>query len=364
MAVADTSLLAALEEVVQNESSARRTEMLKQITNLFVEGAENFSDEHVQLFDDVFNAMIVEIEEKARVHLSVQLATIDNAPLQVVRRLAKDDNISVAGPVLQHSGRLDEGDLLELAKSKGQAHLLAIANRNEIGHAVTDVIVRRGDRDVIRNVAANPGARLSEQGFSALVRKAETDGVLAEKVGQRADVPTEVFHKLIAQATEVVQKRLLASAQPETQAEIRRALAVASSEVEQTSAPRDYGAARKAVLDLQRAAALHEAALVDFAEQGRFEETVASLAVLCKVPIEIVDRLMRSERVDPVLIVCKAAGFTWPTVRAILVVRAGRAGVASQSLEAANRNYDRLSAATAQRVLRFWQSRHAAEQAR
>ncbi len=364
MAAAETSLLSALEEVVQHGSATRRADMLRRITTLFVEGADQFSEEHVQLFDGVFNRLIAEIEEKARVQLSVQLAALDNAPKQVVRRLAQDDSISVAGPVLQHSGRLEDADLLDLAKSKGQAHLLAISSRNTIGHEVTDVIVRRGDREVIRNVAANPGARLSESGFSTLVKKAETDGVLAEKVGQRADVPTELFQQLLVQATEVVQKRLLASAKPETQAEIRRVLAAVSTEVASTAVPRDYTGARQAVAELQRAQRLDEAAILAFAGQARFEETVAALAVVCKIPIEVVDRIMHSDRADPVLIVCKAAGFVWPTVRAILVVRAQGAGISSQSLEIANRNFDRLSTATAQRVVRFWHSRYASHRHR
>jgi uncharacterized protein (DUF2336 family) len=355
---AETSLLNALEDVVQNGSASRRAEMLQQITDLFVNGAEMFNDEHVQLFDDVFKRLIAEIEEKARVQLSVQLADVENAPPEVVRRLAQDDNISVAGPVLQRSGRLEETDLLDLAKSKGQAHLLAIANRDEIGDAVTDVIVRRGDRDVVRNVAANPGARLSRAGYATLVKRAETDGVLAEKVGQRADVPTETFQKLLSQATEVVQKRLLATAAPETQAEIRRVLAAVSSEVESTGAPRDYSAARTTVQDLQRRSKLNEDLLVAFAEQGRFEETVVGLALVCKLPFEIVERIMASDRTDPVLIMCKGAGFGWPTAHAILKIRAKGNGIASHSLGSAHRNFERLSVATAHRVIKFWHSRH------
>jgi hypothetical protein len=129
--------------------------------------------------------------------------------------------------------------------------------------------------------------------------------------------------------------------------------------VESTEAPRDYTAAKQTVAQLQRASKLDEASLVGLAEQAKFEETVVSLAVLCKVPLEIVHRLMCSDRADPVLIICKGAGFGWPTACALLKLRAP-GGIAGRSLEMANRNFDRLSVATAQRVVKFWHSRHVA----
>jgi len=359
---ADASLLSAIEDVAEHAPPGRRAEMLKRITDLFVEGANAFTEEHVRVFDEVFNRLIAEIEEKARIELSVRLAAVGNAPPGLVRRLAQDDYICVARPVLQHSGRLEEPDLLDVAKNKSQEHLLAISNRSQIAETITDVLVRRGDREVVRNVAGNPGARLSETGFSTLVQKAEKDGILAEKVGQRADIPPPLFRELIVQATQVVQQRLFETATPETQAEILRVLAEISSEVETNAAPRDYAAAQQAVSQIQRAAKLDEAALATLASEGHYEETVAGLSALCKVPIEIIGQLMASKRADQVLILCKAVGFAWPTVQAIVLVRTKGHGMSKHSLEITCRNFERLSASTAQDLVRSWCARHSAQQ--
>jgi uncharacterized protein (DUF2336 family) len=137
--------------------------------------------------------------------MSRTLAPISNAPTALMRKLARDEDIEVAGPVLAESKRLEDADLVEVAKTRGQAHLAAIAGRSNIGEAVTDVLVRRGDHDVVRNVADNQSAKLSEGGFSALVRRAEGDGDLAEKVGQRLDIPPHLFRDLLVRATAVVQ---------------------------------------------------------------------------------------------------------------------------------------------------------------
>jgi uncharacterized protein (DUF2336 family) len=275
----------------------------------------------------------------------------------VVRQLAHDDDISIAGPVLSQSQRLNEIDLVDIAKTKSQAHLLAISGRSDIAEPVTDVLVSRGDTAVMQRVVENQSSRLSEVSFSKLVDKAENDRMLAETVALRPDIPPRLFRDLLLKATEVVQQRLFATARPETQAEIRRVLAKVSTEINAKSGPRDYSVAQQAVEALRQAGRLDEVALVDFAKQQRVEETVAGLAILCEVPIEVVDRLMTGERPDPVLILCKAAGWGWPTVKAIISASNGIKGTSPQVLDSAFSNFERLSPATAQRVIRFWQVR-------
>ena len=99
-----------------------------------------------------------------------------------------------------------------------------------------------------------------------------------------------------------------------------------------------------------------EADIAEFAANGQYQKTIASLATVCAVPIEVVDRLMNEDRVDPILILSRAAGFNWPTVRAIIDLRPGEK-IHERALDAARENFERLTAATAQRVLRFWQVR-------
>jgi uncharacterized protein (DUF2336 family) len=354
MAAAD-SLIPELEDVIQHGSAERQTQTLNKITDLFLNGADQFNEDHVGLFDDVFNRLINEIEPPACAELSNRLAPVENAPVQLVRRLARDDDIAIAGPMLQQSRRLLEDELVAIAKIKSQAHLLAISGRRGIGEAVTDVLLHRGDQEVVHSVAENRGARLSDESFATLIARAERDDVLAEKVGTRPDIPTPMFRELMQKANAVVQQRLLASVSPEMQADIRRVLARATQEVEARTT-RDYSAAQRRIAVLRHEGKLNEAKLVEFANTGRYEETIAALAQLCAVPIEVVDRLMTGNRPDPILILCKSAGWQWPTVKTIILARSGK-DASTEGLDTAYSNFDRLSPATAQRVMRFWQAR-------
>jgi uncharacterized protein (DUF2336 family) len=352
---APASLLPELEEVVQHGSAEKRAETLRRITNLFLESADRFNESHVAVFDDVIGCLIEQIEVKALAELARRIAPVPNAPTGVVRALAKRDEISIAAPVLQQA-KLDEPDLKFIAETKSQAHLLAMSSRSGLTESLSDILVERGDREVARSIATNKDARLSENAFAALVERASQDWVLAERVGLRTDIPPRMFRQLLLKASDVVQKRLLAQAKPETRAEIRKVLAKVTDEVAAKAAPRNYNAALAAVRALHGEGKLCEADIVAFAKSGKYEETIAALSVLCAVPVEVVDRLMNGERADPVLILARSAAFEWPTVRAILNARS-ETPPSDQALDAARENFQRLTGATAQRVVRFWQVR-------
>ena len=349
------SLLPELEDAVHHGSAEKRIEMLRRITSLFLDGAAAFSSEHVALFDDAIGCLIEQIETKALAELARRLAPVANAPSGVVHTLAKNDDIAVAGPVLRQA-KLTEAALTQIAATKGQAHMLALSTRTSLSEALSDILVTRGDRAVARSIATNRKAQLSDSAFTTLVEQAEQDNVLAEKVGLRTDIPPHLFRQLLMQASDVVQKWLLAKAKPDTRDEIRRIFAKVTDDVAAKAAPRNYTAGLAAVRALHKERKLTEADTAQFARTGRYEETVAALATLCAVPVDVVDRLISGERADPMLILARAAGFGWPTVREIIIARPGPKP-SSQMLDAAYENFERLTAATAQRVVRFWQVR-------
>ncbi len=358
-----TSLIPELEEALEHGSIEQRERTLERVTALFLQGAPRFSEDHVELFDDVLSRLIIEISKRALVELSTRLAPVQNAPVMVLRRLARDDDIAVAGPVLVQSKRLTDFDLIDIAHSHGPAHLLAISSRAELSTGVTDILVSRGDRDVLRNVTNNEGARLSGTSYEVLVRRAEQDGLLAERVAQRSDIPPQLFRTLLTQATDVVRQKLLASTRPERREEIRRIIAKVAREVGSKPPHRDFASAQQSVFALHKAGKLGEAQLSAFAKAGQYEETAAALSALCKIPVDVVDRLMSGDRPDPVLIMCKAIGFEWSTVRPVMLVRPEGHRMSPKTIDTALANFDRLSLTTAERVLRFWQVRqsHLAE---
>lgn len=354
---ASESLIIELERATHSGSPERCAETMRRVTELFLTGADRYTEDQVLLFESVLGLLVERIERRARAELSTQLALVDNAPIRVIRRLAQDDEIEVAEPVLRQSPRVSDSDLIEIARTKSQGHLLAISGRQNINPAVTDVLLDRGNREVIHKLANNAGASFSESGFTTLVLKAGADERLTEAIGLRLDVPRHLFAQLLTQATKTVRTRLLALAPPETQREIRRVLATVSKEIGwEATAPRDFAHAQQRVQAMQERGELNDATLGELARLHRYEDLVVALSVLCAAPIDVIDPLLGSPRDDGILVPCRAAKLSWPTVEAILQHRGMHQALTVYDRNKLQADYARLSQATAQRLLGFWQA--------
>jgi uncharacterized protein (DUF2336 family) len=351
-------LIDELEAALSAGGNARRIEILTRITDLFVGAAERYSDEQIGVFDDVMARVASTIEAKARAILAQRLAPIANAPAAVIHILAFDDDIDVAQPVLQHSERLDDSALRANANTKSQRHLFAISQRRQLNEAVTDILVQRGDREVVRSVARNAGARFSDTGFQTLVTRAANDDDLATFVGKRSDIPRRHFLVLLEKASATVRARLTAE-NPRAGAAIKGVVAEVTGDIREGTrkASPDFAAAQAAVEQLHRLRRIGEAEVLQYARERKFEETAIALSILCDTPIDVVERALLDPGAEIVLILAKVADLSATTTKAILLLRAADRGMSTKDLDQALASFNRLQPETARRVLSFFRTR-------
>jgi uncharacterized protein (DUF2336 family) len=356
-----TTLIPELDEIVKHGDPKRRAEASRRIAELFLHGAAGFRPDHVDLFDGVLIDLVPHTEPAARADLAERLSVLANAPRGLVGQLAREDEISIAGPLLRRSPVIDEQALIEIARIKGQGHLLAMSERSTLSPGLTDVILRRGDREAVRRAAGNAGAHFSQAGYSALIKRAGHDGVLTLTVGQRDDLSASQLKDLLAGSVDVVRRRLFEVVKPARQAVIKQAMSVISGVPEKVESRRDFAPAQRTILALHGAGELNEGALLGFAKAYKYEESIAALSALSGVKIATLDRLIAGDRHDPILIVGKAIGLEWATVRALILLRLGPSRMpAPADIESARLNFTRLMPSTAERVVNFWQTRQSA----
>jgi uncharacterized protein (DUF2336 family) len=364
---ADRSIADEVEAAIKAGSAEKHLDAIRRVTELFLTSADSFSGEQIELFDDVLERLIRTMELRAiadvstriaLAQMSAQLASTSKAPPSVVRLLARHDEIDIAGPVLSESSRLTSADLIEIAQTKSEPHLLAISGRWWLNEVVTDALLARHYPKVSRRLVDNPGARVSTSGFAIVLKQAETDPELAVETGLRVDLPPELRHRLLRQATEAVRSRLLSRAPPHLFEEIRNAIAATSAGADrEMSVVHDFGEAKRLVALLSKGGKLNEAALLGFARQRKYAETVAALAELSNSTFEVIRPLMQSLRDDGVLIPCKAAGLGWETVSAVLNSRFTSGSTGPHELAKAKDQFAKLTTDDARRLLRFWQVR-------
>ncbi len=367
MSATNLSIVDELETALSTGSAEKRLETIRRVTDLFLSSAGSYKNEQIELFDNVLERLVKTIEIRAiadvsariaLAELSEQLAPVSQAPPSVVRRLARNDEITVARPVLTESARLSAEDLIEIAQTKGEQHLLAIAGRWWLKEVVTDALLARRYPSVSRRIVNNPGARVSTAGFATVVAQAESDPELAVETGIRVDLPPALRDQLLRNATEAVRARLLSRAPPHIFEEIRTAIAAIAAGVKRDmSKSYDFTAAKRFVALLNDKGELNEATLLGFAKQRKYEETVAALAQLSQSSIEVVRPLMQSLRDDGVLVLCKASELNWETVSAILESRFATGSMKPTELAAAQQQFATMTIENARRLLRFWQVR-------
>jgi uncharacterized protein (DUF2336 family) len=351
-------ILDELEAALTSGNVPRRIDILSRVTDLFVNNAENYSDEQIGVFDDVMARLVSTIEAKARAKLAQQLAPIANAPSNVIHMLAFDDDIEVAGAVLTLSERLDERDLLISAGTKSQKHLLAISQRRKLSEAVTNVLVERGDCDVVHAVVKNTGARFSDAGYRMLINRSAEDDALATEVGLRHDIPRAHFLVLLEKASSAVRARLSAE-NPQAKTEIEGVVAeVAGGIREETrnSSP-DFAAAQEIVERQNRIRRIGEAEVYQYARDRKFEETAIALSIMCDTPIDVVERALLDPGAEIILILAKVAELSQSTTKAILLLRAADRGMSAKDLDQALTSFNKLQPDTARRVLSFFRAR-------
>lgn len=152
--IAAAELIADVEAAVKDGSPERRVRMLRRVTDLLLSDATRLNQHHIRVFDDVLVRLIERVDAQALAQLSATLAELASAPQETVRRLARHDDATVAGPLLQKSRSLADADLHEIANNCSQRHLLALSGRRPIGETLTEVILKRAGPGVRETIQA------------------------------------------------------------------------------------------------------------------------------------------------------------------------------------------------------------------
>jgi len=352
--IAATDLIAELDQFVKAGSPERRVQILRQVTGLFLSDAERLKERQIGVFDEVLVRLMKCVDPRALVRLSISFADLKPAPRDAIRYLAHQADAAVAAPVLLKSEALSDSDLIEIANERGQQHLLAIAGRKTPDAALTDILLKRGDTNVYRELARNPGARFSASGLAMLVDIAGRDDDTADSLVRRYDMPPEALAQLVSKSTPVVQARLLRNASPDMRETIQASIDSATAQARTRKRDRiDYSEANAHVLALSKAGKLNDSSVNRFAIRREPRNVVAALALLATIPTETAEALLEDRDCCGLAIACRASRLNWQTTAAIIAHRTGHPPLPAKELAQVKDVFDMLSLSTAQRTVRF-----------
>jgi uncharacterized protein (DUF2336 family) len=352
----EKSFLEDLDEAVSRGTPESRLRALWHTTDLMITG--RYSEDEIWTFGEVIGRLADEIEVAARAQLAKQLARFDQAPVNIIHKLAFDDDIEVAGPILRESERLEPYALVANVCTKSQTHMLAISQRKSIDESVTDELVTRGNQEVVTAVASNNGARFSDFGFLHMIQRAEGDSILAEQLGLREDIPRHVFQQLIAKASDDVRKRLERE-RPGMVDQIQTSVTDVAGALQSKFGPvsRGHFVAKRVVATQHRLGNLNENSISIYARSHKLEEVTIGLSLLCALPSDVIERALHDKNREMLLILAKALDFSWATTMALLFLGAKDHRITAKDLNDLEAEFGRLNVETSRSVLQFYQSR-------
>jgi uncharacterized protein (DUF2336 family) len=340
-----------LKQLAREPSPARRHELVRAISTAFFAAPHRTATE-VNLFDEIMDTVLAEVEPLARRELAERMADLDDAPYRTLRRLARDA-IDVAEPVLRRSPALGDEDLVPLAREQSQEHLLAIARRLTVSEVVTDILVERGDDEVALVVTGNEGARFSDAGFDRLATRATSCETILNRLVMRRDLPERVATDLLP---------VLATA-------VAGKLDAAQADVQSNAAHKLIGEARHMLAERLRVAVTRARPIAILEEQIAIGNLTAGEAVVelanADEPLDIAAFLalqlgLRTETIarnlfgngeETLMLICRAAALNVDAFAAILRMRARRQRDAGAEADQLAKDYMRIPRRMAESVM-------------
>jgi len=264
------------------------------------------AEQHQRLREITFEVLEILVRDqvvRVREVVAEVLKDVANAPPEVIRTLARDSELVVAGPVLQFSPVLTDDDLLEIIRGAPiPGALSAIAQRSEVRGAVADAIGAAPDVAAITALLENPSAQIREETLDRLLDRAPEHAEWHRPLVNRPLLPAKAAKKL----ARFVARGLLMLLNERRDLDAETAHAVKTAVVrrldaEEQAKPRQQptklppktqvSEAVARARDLKATGMLNEAAVLSALGTDRAFAR-AALAVLGDVPVEIVDRML------------------------------------------------------------------------
>lgn len=359
--VTQSNLLEELSNLARERSGDRRRDLLRGLTDLFDAGTPETKTASQNLFGDVVSRVLDEVALEIRAEVSERLATVEHSPRDLLKKLAQDD-IVVASPVLTSSNVLTDEDLVEIANSQSQDHLLAISDRKTLSAQVTDALVERGNQAVLHAVTDNQGASFSQEGFSILAQRAEGDQQLQENLVARRDLTSQAADELRPMLTEELQARL-DQAGIDTNVKGLSKLVSATAQrvqVEMKDAQRSRLEIRVLTAEIKQGKRPLDPTIEKLCKENRALDVALLIKALSEAGDIDVTKIMFRQEGGPIAVLCKVLNIGTPAFSALSEMRSKRLRRSASETLKEVQLYDQLPESEAQRTLRFLKVRKTA----
>jgi len=349
------SKLERLVNLANGCGSDQRRHLLSEITSIFLEDTESYSDLENQYFGDIMSKVAFDLEQEVREELASCLSSETSAPRDLIMRLAQDD-ISVAKPIIEDSSILNDEDLVKIAKTKSQDHLMAMTRRGDISETVSEALVSHGSDQVLEGVVKNTGARISQPTMARVVERSQHNEKIQAPLIERPDLPFEMMQGMFDQVSMELKQKILKQTKEIAPEKLDDMLSSVRAKFDRKGRVRKKMLSKPElyVQDLENTGKLKEEVLVTLIRTNRFPEFLVAFSKLTDIDLATAKRLVQDVSGEGLTVACKASQFDRSTFSSVLMALSqGNSRSIDETYKLINL-YDRIELPVAQRTLRFW----------
>lgn len=348
---------ALLIDLAKENSSEKRRELLRKVTDTFLTTSDTRSEREAELFDEIIGAVAADLETQVRIELAQKVAGSRLSIRRTARRLALDV-IEVARPVIETSPVLTQGDLVDVIQQTTQDHMMAVTKRPDIGMKVASALVAKGDDHVVAALLQNPSAQLSRETYERVADRASSNPVLHAPFIRRKNVPLDLLNAVYLKVSGNLRREIIRKFQGAMDADIEAALEASRDHLSTAygALPNDYQLAKEHIDDLAKRGALQPSSLESMLRDNKRTSFLIALARLVDVDFDFASRFVQAKDVDALAMVCRSAGFDRNLFVTLCMMILGGGGGLTKA-EQYGQLYVQVPVATAQRAIRFWKIR-------
>lgn len=348
--------LSEMEDWARNPSDENWRQLLNVLTDMYVSSMGSGAAEHGDAYSDVACRLLDQVATDVRAELSTRISEIEEFPDQVVLRLAHDEEDEVASPVLEKSPVLDQKELMSIVSKMIPARSLAISKRSSVDKKMSEVLVSIGDPEILRAIAANPGAEFSDKTYRKVAEKAKSDEALRENVIDRADLTPAIKIQIMPFLSEELKERLRALDATPSGSLLDSLSEVTNEEAKKPISRSERASATVAVEQIQSGASRVDETVLKMASGGQSNTLCLLIAALAELPEEEVLTAFAEASGTKLSILCKALGVSNATFGEVAQLRATRVGVSDSVSERYASAYTKRVRAEALEALKAMQS--------
>ncbi|MDA1089596.1 MAG: DUF2336 domain-containing protein [Proteobacteria bacterium] len=350
------SHLEDLARLTKENSADGRQKLLHEVTEMFMQSPDTLNEREVAHFGEIMGSMVNQVETMVRQHLSETIASVGNAPRDLVLSLANDE-LEVALPMLRNSTVLQDEDLVAIAEQQSQEHLNAIAQRESVGESVTDVLVKKGDDTVLGSLAVNNGAQFSRRGMETFVERAKDNDDLELSLSKRTDVPADLAQDMFWRVSDALREKILSANDSLDESQVDELMLEAEKWFAEQKGKGSLDPAEKFIVRKEKLGQLDAALLLGLVRQDKIPEFIAGLARLANINTDIVRQAVFDAESEKLTIICKAADIDFDVFGEIVYCINLNEQTDEKDMNALLGVYGRIDTQMAQRTLRFLRTR-------